>query len=891
MIMTQLATRYDPQASEEKWYSYWEDRGLFQPVDSHKEPYTIVIPPPNVTGILHMGHALNNTIQDILIRWQRAKGRPVLWVPGTDHAGIATQNVVEKKLWREKKQRRQDLGRKAFVEEVWKWKEEYGSTIIRQLRKLGSSCDWSRLRFTMDEGLSKAVQEVFVRLYEKGLVYRGHYIVNWCPRCHTALADEEAPHKDQKSHLWYIRYPYDGGHIVVATTRPETMLGDVAVAVHPEDSRFKKLIGKKVTLPLINKEIPVLADEMVDREFGTGAVKITPAHDPNDFEAGKRHGIDPVCILHPDGRIDLPGSEFDGLDRFKARELVVQRLEEQGLLDKTEDYDHAVGHCYRCDTVVEPYLSPQWFVKMKPLAVPALQACKDERLRFYPARWTRVYTDWMENIRDWCISRQIWWGHRIPVWYPVNADGTLDEENLVVSPVQPETDKQGRTYQQDEDVLDTWFSSWLWPFSTLGWPEKTGDLEKFYPTNCLVTAPEIIFFWVARMVMSGCEFMGDIPFSDVYLHGTIRDTTGKKMSKSLGNIIDPLDVIEHVGADALRFSLVSMQAQGQDLFLSEDSFLIGRNFANKIWNASRFVLMNLPEQGADPGAPGRENLADRWILSRLQSLGEKLEDNMGRYRFNDTAGALYEFFWGDFCDWYLEWIKPVLTDADADSKKRRDHLNTAVHVLRSFAILLQPVMPFLAEEIWHQLHERLGCSPEFESVMEARWPETDPQLRDTGVESEVASVQAVIAQIRNLRAEFKVPPKTEVETLLRSRCQDARSTLESHMDIICRLAKVGTWSWLGEDENLPHGYVYGALDGGQIELLATWTGLDIDSERKRLQQRVDTLRNELQSYEVKLQNDDFVQKAPPEVVAVQQRNRDAKAEELQKAEERILSFQ
>jgi valyl-tRNA synthetase len=699
--MKEIPPRYNPKDHEESIYSKWENSGLFhQKADSSKQAFTVVIPPPNVTGILHMGHALNNTLQDILIRWKRMQGNASLWVPGTDHAGIATQNVVERNL-AEKGVTRQQLGREKFVDEVWKWREKYGDTIIMQLKRLGASCDWERTRFTMDKGLSEAVMEAFVLLYDKGLIYRGNYIINWCPRCQTALSDEEAPHKDVEGKLYYILYPFKDSAegVVVATTRPETMLGDVAVAVNPKDKRYKKLIGKKLILPIMEKEIEIISDDFVDKKFGTGAVKVTPAHDPNDFEMAKRHGLEPVKIMRPDGKMNENASRFNGMDRFEARKLIVAELEEKKLLIKIEKHEHGVGHCYRCHTVIEPYLSLQWFVKMKPLAGPAIEAVKSGKIKFYPKRWTKVYLNWMENIRDWCISRQIWWGHRLPVYYCKKCEAVIVSKT---KPAKCEGCNSSDIYQ-DEDVLDTWFSSWLWPMSTLGWPEKTKDLEYFYPTSVLVTAPEILFFWVARMIMSGKEFMKEIPFSDVYIHGTVRDATGKKMSKSLGNIIDPLEIIDGFGADALRFSIISITSAGQDVFLSKDKFEIGRNFANKIWNASRFVLMNLgtPEFQSS-GLPEKESLgiADKWILSRLNRTIEALTKALGSYRFSEAEGLVYDFFWHDFCDWYVEMVKPQIMNKGYKEKE------ILIHVLENSLKLLHPFMPFVTEAIWQNIKER-----------------------------------------------------------------------------------------------------------------------------------------------------------------------------------------
>ncbi|MBU1888034.1 MAG: valine--tRNA ligase, partial [Candidatus Omnitrophica bacterium] len=733
----EIPSRYNPKEVEEVLYKKWVEKGLFHSgPEPSRAPFTIVIPPPNVTGILHMGHALNNNIQDILIRWRRMQGFNALWVPGTDHAGIATQNVVERKV-RKEGRTRQELGRENFVKEVWKWREEHGNTIINQLKRLGASCDWQRTRFTMDKGLSDAVAEAFEQLYNKGLIYRGDYIINWCPRCQTALSDEEAPHVEIEGKLYYIKYPFlhsaerpstplrtgiaQSEGIIVATTRPETMLGDVAVAVNPKDRRYKKLIGRKLILPLVDREIDIIADDFVDKKFGTGAVKITPAHDPNDFEISKRHALEPVKVMAPDGKMNKNAGRFAGMDRFQARETIVRELEEKGLLVKMEKHQHAVGHCYRCHTIVEPYLSLQWFVKMKPLAVPAIEAVKTGKIRFYPKRWTKVYLNWMENIRDWCISRQIWWGHRLPVYYcrdcVEQANGftvdslQLTEKNkgVMVSKVKPEKCPRcgSADIYQDEDVLDTWFSSWLWPFSTLGWPEKTSDLEYFYPTSVLVTAPEILFFWVARMIVSGLEFMKDIPFKDVYLHGTVRDLTGKKMSKSLGNVIDPIDIINEFGSDALRYSMIAITATGQDVFLSKEKFEIGRNFANKIWNASRFVLMNVglkaqgfprlgsallttSRSGQAKLKAGSFSMADKWILSRLNRTVEAVTKALENYKFNEAESIVYDFFWHYFCDWYVEMVKPVITVSSEQCTvySKKDTEMILVHVLEQSLKLL-----------------------------------------------------------------------------------------------------------------------------------------------------------------------------------------------------------
>lgn len=761
--MTDLPKVYSPKEVEEKWYRFWEEKRYFTPKrDPAGKPYTIVIPPPNVTGILHMGHALNNTLQDILIRWKRMEGHPTLWVPGTDHAGIATQNVVEKALAKEGRSRH-DLGREKFVERVWKWREEYGGTIIRQLKRLGASCDWSRTRFTMDEGLSRAVQEVFIRLYEKGLIYRGHYIINWCPRCQTALSDEEAPQQEVQGYLYYIRYPLDPStprpvdpsYIVVATTRPETLLGDTGVAVHPKDERYRRLLGKTVLLPVLKRRLHVIEDEFVNPEFGTGIVKVTPAHDPNDFLMGQKHKLPSVNVMNADGTMNEEAGPYRGLDRFECRKRILVQLEKEGLLEKTEKHLHAVGHCYRCHTVVEPRLSLQWFVKMKPLAEPAIRVVEEGKVVFYPSRWTKIYLDWMHNIRDWCISRQIWWGHRIPVWYCVGDDRcTLKCKEPIVRRTPPEKCPHcgSKNLRQDEDVLDTWFSSWLWPFSTLGWPDQTEDLRSFYPTNTLVTAPEILFFWVARMIMAGLEFCGKEPFHEVYIHGTVRTEGGKKMSKSLGNIIDPLDVIEHVGADALRFSLMVITATGSDVYLSEQKFLIGRNFGNKIWNAARLILPKLSEkrQLLSPHLPLDDT--DRWILSRLNRTIEWVTEALEEYSFNDAGSILYEFFWHEFCDWYLEMIK---------TRRNEEVAPILEEVLTKSLLLLHPFMPFITEEIWQYFSPKT-------SIVVSPWPKPDGKYTDSEAEEKFSFLMKVATSVRNLKDQLNIPHGIHLETFIPS---------------------------------------------------------------------------------------------------------------------------
>jgi len=698
----ELAKGYEPHDVEKRWYAEWEAKGYFRAEDtSNLKPYSIVIPPPNVTGALHMGHALNNTLQDILCRWKRMQGYNVLWMPGTDHAGIATQNVVERQLAAEK-QDRHDLGREKFIDRVWRWKAESGGRIISQLKRLGASCDWERERFTMDEGLSRAVRTVFVKLYEDGLIYRDNRLINWCPRCHTALSDIEVEHEDKKGHLWHIRYPVagqPGRFVTVATTRPETMLGDTAVAVHPEDERYLDLVGKSVILPLVNREIPVVADDYVEREFGTGVVKITPAHDFNDFEVGLRHGLDRINVFDESGIINAAGRQYEGLDRFAARQKIVADLEAAGLLEKIDDHALSLGGCYRCKTVVEPYLSLQWYVKVAPLAERALAAVREGKTRIVPKQWENTYYDWMENIRDWCISRQIWWGHRIPAWF-------CDHCGEIIVGMEDPTHclKCGSDeLRQETDVLDTWFSSALWPFSTMGWPERTPLLNTFYPTTCLVTGFDILFFWVARMMMMGLHFMDEVPFTDVYIHALVRDAHGQKMSKSKGNVIDPLTVIDQYGTDAFRFTLAAFAAQGRDIKLAEERIAGYRNFCNKVWNAARFTLMNL--EGFDPVGMKLAELplseGDKWILHRLNETARTVNETLAEYRYNESAMALYQFTWSEFCDWYLELSKQDIYNGAPERKLTARYV--LWYTLENLLRLLHPFMPFITEEIWQAL--------------------------------------------------------------------------------------------------------------------------------------------------------------------------------------------
>ncbi len=857
--MAELSKTYDPATVEDKWYARWEERGYFVADDTRPGPrFCVVIPPPNITGVLTMGHVLNNTLQDILVRFKRMDGHVTLWMPGTDHAGIATQNVVEKRLAAEGLTRH-DLGRDEFEKRVWAWKEQYGSTILLQLKKLGSSCDWRRERFTMDPGLSRAVREVFVRLHEKGLIYRGLRIIHWCIRCHTALSDEEAVTTEggESGSLWYIRYPAeDGGEgVVVATTRPETMLGDTGVAVHPDDHRYRSLLGKRVILPLMERLIPVVADAGVDPAFGTGAVKVTPAHDANDFDMGQRHGLPPRVIMGTDGIINENGGRYAGLDRFEARQRIVADLEARGLLVKTEPYRVPVRRCHRCETVIEPYLSQQWFVRMAPLAAPAIEAVRNGSLRLSPERWVGVYLHWLENIRDWCISRQLWWGHRIPVWYCEDCAGQMVART---DPTQCATCGGGRI-RQDEDVLDTWFSSWLWPFSTMGWPDDTPTLRRFYPTDTLITAADIIFFWVARMVMAGYEFMGARPFSEVCFNSIVRDLQGRKMSKSLGNSPDPLDVIASYGADALRFTIVSLAPPGEDVRYAVEKTDLGRHFANKIWNAARFVLMNL--EGGGSGALASENLglAERWILSRLQAVIDDVRAALGAYRFNDAALTLYQFIWHEYCDWYVELSKIALYGTDAAAKRRAQAV--LVSVLEQALRLLHPFMPFLTEEIW----QALPGAKATDSIMIAPYPRAEERWRDAAAEAAVKQLIDAVRSVRNIRSELGIPPSATVAVRVATDGRLDSDRLPAFEPYLKALARVGSVEAIGTGQR-PSGEP-SALIEGLGEIFVPLRGVvDPLEVRKRLERDLGKVEKELAGAETKLGRADFVDRAPPEIV-------------------------
>ncbi|MBU0651212.1 valine--tRNA ligase [bacterium] len=872
--MIELDKLYDPKKTEDKWYSFWNENKLFRAeVDSKKKPYTVVIPPPNVTGVLHMGHALNNTLQDILIRWKKMEGYNALWIPGTDHAGIATQNVVERKLGKENRTK-DDLGREKFIEEVWNWKEKHGGVIISQLKKLGCACDWSRERFTMDEGLSHAVKQAFITLYDKGLIYRGNYIINWCPRCKTALSDEEASHQEKQGKIYYIKYPIKGSseYIVVATTRPETMFGDVAVAVNPKDKRLKKLEGKTLILPILNRELKIIQDEFVDPAFGTGFVKVTPAHDPNDFEMGLRHNLEPINIMNDNATMTGTG-KYDGMDRFECRRAVISDLKELGLLEKIEDHANAVGHCYRCDTMVEPRLSKQWFVKMKPLAEKAIEVVKNKEVCFHPDRWEKIYLNWMENIRDWCISRQIWWGHRIPVWYCKSCN------EVVVSMGVPEECPECKSHSlvQEEDVLDTWFSSWLWPISTLGWPDDDKDLNYFYPTAALCTAQEIIFFWVARMIMAGLEFKGKIPFKDVYIHGTVRDDTGKKMSKSLGNTIDPVEVINEFSADALRFSIIMITAKGQDVFLSKDKFEIGRNFSNKIWNAARFLLRNAPAELEVSLKKADLSLADKWILSRLNKNIEKINDALESYRFNEAAHALYDFIWHDYCDWYIEVVKPNLENEKT--------LGVLVYVLDQALKMLHPFMPFITEELW----QRLPLKRDVKSIMQTQWPVVNKKMIDDEIENEFVMIQTLVQLIRNSRREFNIPPGKELKVLVKCKDEEVQNTLKNDSDIIKFLAKLESIE-IDIDIKKPASSTVAVSEKFEAYVLLEGV-IDIEEEKKRIQKNINKVCEDIAKVRNKLSNKDFVEKANPEVVEKEKEKQAGFVEMKEKLDAQLASLE
>ncbi len=869
------STAYAPADVEDKLYQRWLDAGQFAGhTDSAKPSYTIVIPPPNVTDVLHLGHALNDTIQDILIRKHRMQNFEAVWIPGADHAGIATQVVVERRLVKEGTTRR-ELGRKKFVERTAEWAYSNKEKILNQIKKMGCSCDWDRTRFTLDEGLSRAVGHVFVHLYKKGWIYRGHRIVNWCPSCRTSLSDDEVEHKEFPSHLWYIKYKIKGSddYLMVATTRPETMLGDTALAVNPKDGKYTKYVGKMVILPILEREIPIIADSFVDPEFGTGVVKVTPAHDPNDFEIGLRHDLEEINILNTDGTLNENAGKFKGLDLDDARKQLVEELKKKGFLEKTEKYQLSAGTCYRCNNIIEPYLSDQWFVKMQELAKPAIEAVRTGKVRFHPDYWSKTYLHWMENIRDWCISRQLWWGHRIPVWYAEDGAYFVSVERPTAEDC-PGYDPQ--TLVQDEDVLDTWFSSWLWPFSAMGWPDATGDVNKFYPTKVLVTDPGIIFLWVARMVMAGYEFTGKEPFSDVYIHGTVRDANGIRMSKSLGNGIDPLEIIEKHGADALRVSLVLATPDGQDPWISKNTFEIGRNFVNKLHQVSRFVKMRLGEHHAVVDTVDDNDLVifDRWILSRLERTVGQVDRAFDEYRLSNAAKTLYNFVWNDYCSWYVELIKPDRPGASI----REGSLNVATYVLDKILKLLHPFIPFVTEQIYLDLLD-ISDDPRA-SISSQPWPASDGKHIDDALEQSLEQIQAVVTAVRAVRAELNVHPGKKSDLYIRVNDPAFGELLGKHIEYFRSLARVEELH-TGTDIKKPPVSASTVISGAEI--FVPLSGLiDIEVEKKRLEGELQNLQNLLERTSKKLANADFLANAPKEVIEKEKAKKEDYQERTQK---------
>ena len=883
-MSSEIPKVYNPKDVEQEIYDFWMKKDLFKAYnESSKKPFTIVLPPPNVTGILHMGHALQNTIQDTIIRYRRMEGYETLWVPGMDHAGIATQNVVERKLLDEGKTK-EDLGRENFLEEVWKTKEEHGKIITSQMKLLGSSLDWSRMRFTMDEMLSKAVREAFVRLYEQGLIYRGNYIVNWCPRCHTAISDEEVTHLELESSLWYVRYKIKDTkeHIVVATTRPETIMGDVAVAMHPDSDLYKKYNDKKAVLPITGREVPIIADELVDPEFGTGALKITPSHDPVDFEIGLKHGLAGICVIDDRGHMnEKAGDRYRGLERNEARKRAVEELKEKNLIEKIEKYSHSVGHCSRCKTAIEPYQSQQWFVKMKPLADKGIDAVKKEEIKFIQKRWEKVYFDWMENIRDWCISRQLWWGHRIPVWYCGDCGA------LTVSREDPtECSKcKSKNIEQDQDVLDTWFSSWLWPFSTLGWPERTKDMEFFYPNSVLVSGYDIIFFWIARMIMAGLWFCDDEPYSYVYFTAMIKDKYGRIMSKSLGNGIDPIDMIENYGADSVRYSLVALSTEGQDIKLSEDKFEMGRNFGNKLWNAFRFLKTNLDKYNAYDvdSEPPEYELADKWIISKVNRTVERVKDCFENYKLNEALMTIYNFVWHDYCDWYLELIKERLNGRESE-ESRLVLSKIAVPVFEKALKILHPFMPFITEEIWQNLHKPGRPDPESRrpSIMVEPIDFINEGFIEPVAEFEMELIQDAIYNIRNIRGEMNIAPNKEVGILVKSQKEELIEIIENNKKYFEKLAKVNKIQ-TGIDFVQPPQSASAVLK--DMDIYIPLKGIiDFDSEKKRLDKEIKRIEGALSGINKKLTNNTFLEKAPPEIIDKERQKSIDYSEKLEKLE-------
>ncbi len=874
-----IPKNYDPKEIENKWYQFWEENKYFHAdPDQEGQPFTIVMPPPNVTGTLHLGHALDNTLQDILTRVKRMQGYNTLWLPGTDHAGIATQAKVEEQL-RSEGLNKYDLGRERFIEKTWEWKEKYGNTITTQLRKLGTSCDWDRERFTMDEGCSKAVREVFVSLYNKGLIYQGNYIINWCPSCLTTISDIEVEHQEDAGKFYYFKYPLENSdaYLEIATTRPETMLGDTAVAVNPKDERFASYIGKYIILPLTGRRIPIVADDYVDMEFGTGAVKITPAHDPNDFEIGKRHNLEEINVMNSDASINDLFPAYAGMSRFEAREKIVEDMKEAGFFIKTEDITHSVGHCYRCDTSVEPFLSKQWFVKMEPLAKPAIDVVKNGQLRFVPERFTGIYLNWLENIRDWCISRQLWWGHRIPVWY-------CDDCGQIIC--QSEEPKEcpkcaSANLRQDPDVLDTWFSSGLWPFSTLGWPEDTKDLAKYYPTSVLVTGRDIIFFWVARMIFTSLEFMGQVPFRDVFIHGLVLDGQGRKMSKSLGNGVDPLEVIEKYGADSLRFMLITGNTPGNDIRFQFERLDSASNFANKIWNASRFVMMNLEGFEEIEIKDQDLELADRWIISRFNSVAKEVNENIDKYELGEAGRKIYEFIWNEYCDWYIEIAKISLYSKD-QPERRKVSQNVLRNILKGAMELLHPIMPFITEEIWQHLPGAEG------TIMKASYPAGQEEKIDKEVEEKMGLFMDIVRNIRNIRSEMGVAPSKKALALFYMEDQakeDFISQVSSYMKSLASLEEIE----IIRDKDKTGKSATGVVKGYEF-FLPLEDLIDLDKESERLEKEIIRLEKEVERIDKKLSNAGFTSKAPAQVIEKEKEKREGYLTDLNLVRKRLDSY-
>ena len=879
--MHELEGKFEPQTFEEEIYKNWNEKGYFKPSDDKtKKPYTIVIPPPNITGKLHMGHALDETLQDILIRYKRMQGFNTLWVPGTDHASIATEAKIVEKLKAEGITK-EDLGRDGFLKRAWEWKEEYGGTILNQLKKLGCSCDWSRERFTMDEGLSNAVTEVFIDLYNKGLIYKGKRMINWCPYCNTSISDAEVEYEEEPTHLWHVKYPVkgeEGKFVIVATTRPETMLGDTGIAVHPDDERYKDLVGKTVILPIMNKEIPIIADDFVEKEFGTGAVKLTPAHDPNDYQAALKHNLEIIPVFDEEFKMNNLVPEYKGMDMYEAREKIVERLQKEGYLVKIEDYNHNVGKCYRCHHTIEPHISEQWFVKMEPLAKPAIEAVRTGKVEFVPERFDKIYYNWMENIQDWCISRQLWWGHRIPAYYCQECG------EVIVSKEEPhKCTKCGSTnLKQDEDTLDTWFSSALWPFSTLGWPEQTEDYKYFYPTSTLVTGYDIIFFWVARMIFSALEHTGQVPFDKVFIHGIVRDSLGRKMSKSLGNGIDPLEIIAKYGTDALRFSLVLGISPGNDIRYMPEKLESASNFANKLWNASKFVLSNMPENGsklAEDKLPANLCYEDKWILSKLNKLVKEVTNNLENFELGIATQKVYDFIWNEFCDWYIEMVKSRLYDENCTTKFAAQY--TLNKVLKDSLKLLHPVMPFVTEKIYMQLYHN------DESIMISKWPEYTESLSFEKEEEQVEKLKTIIVGIRNLRTNLNVHPSKKSKLIFVTKT--ANDMLKESSAMIQKLGFANEIDIQENKENIPQNAMSVLADG--IEVYIPFEELvDLEAEKQRLQGEREKLLSEVARGEKMLSNPGFVNKAPEAKINEEKAKLAKYKEMLEKVEERLKSL-